>query len=408
MDTRQGARGESFLRIAVAFYLLSTSLGVLLRVFFLAPFSYPVFGNAVHAHSHTLYYGWGALGLFALVLGRSRADRALLAGITGISAATFVSFVHGGYWVPSIVISALSLLLWPAGATLVFRRLRGESSLSASYLRASMVYILLASVGAALRAVFMATDASAFAKSLAVFAFLHDFAWFFVFALLGLLLRIAPRLGLRLDERLLRWHFLVTIPLAWLGFPLGVPQGTEGILGAVARLATLALLVPGLLAAVALWKAGEGGRDAPRLALRWLAIWLALDVVLAALGAAGLAELALRSRHLAVLYLHVRLLGFFSLGLMFCVFARMGQLPRAAFTPGLWLHNLGLLVMLAGLALGGLPATGWRLTASLLGAALPVAAAGGVLAAAAGLLWFLQLLLAPRHAPLQDPAAVQR
>lgn len=221
------------------------------------------------------------------------------------------------------------------------------------------------------------------------------------------MLRIGPRLGLRVDERLLRWHFLATLPLAWLGFPLGVPQGSEGLLGAVARLSTVALLVPGLLGAAALWKAGEGGRDTLRLALRWLGFWLALDVVLAALGAAGLAELALRSRHLAVLYLHVRLLGFFSQGLMLCVFTRLRQESRSGFAPGLWLHNLGLVVMLVGLALAGAPATGWMLPQALLGAALPLAAAGGLVTASAGLLWFVQLH-ANRPSPLQDPTAVQR
>lgn len=393
-ERTHGRRGEGFLRFAVGFYLLSVALGVFLRAFFVAPFAYPVFGNAVHAHSHTLYFGWGALGVFALALERGRFERILLGGIVAISAATFVSFFHGGYWTPSIVISALSLLLWPTGAVLVSKRLRGERSLSATYLRAAMAYVLLASVAAAVRAVFVAIDASPLAKSLAVFAFLHDFAWFFVFALLGLLLRAAPGLGLRIDERLLAWHASLAIPLAWLGFPLGVHQGHEGLLGALARISTLVLVVPGALAAAALWKAGRGGRDGPHLVFRWLALWFALDALLAGLGAAGLAETALRSRHLAILYLHVRLLGFFTLGLMLCLFARCGRIAR--FAPGMWLHNFGLTTMLGGLAVAGLPGLGWTAPSTWLQAALFVAALGGAIAAAAGVLWFVRLFPSPR------------
>lgn len=393
------------LPIAVGFYVLATCLGVLLRLFFVAPFSFLDFGNAVHAHSHTLYFGWGALGLFALTLRAGRGARILLAAIAAISAATFVSFLEGGYSLPSIVISALSLLLWPAGALLVWRQHRGERSLAASFLRVSLAYLLLASLGAAMRAVFMATEASSLAKSLAVFAFLHDFSWFFVFALLGHLLQSAPRLGLRLDPRPLRGFLLAAAPLAWLGFPLGVHEGSEGFLGLVARGSTLLLLAPGLLAARALWMAGAG-KSAPHRAFRWLAAWLALDLVLAALGAAGLAELAHRSRHFVVLYLHVRLLGFFSLGLMLCAFAALR--PQAAgFGRGFRLHNVGLVVMLAGLGLAGLPATGLPLPSRLLGAALPTAALGGLVTASAGLTWLADLLR-PRPAALTDADLVQR
>lgn len=400
-----------FFPTAVGFYALSTGLGVLLRYFFVAPFTFLDFGNAVHAHSHTLYFGWGALGLFALSLeelgAKRRPARLFLGALTAISAATFVSFLEGGYSVPSIVLSAISLVVWPVGMVMVWRSTAGRSEPEAPFFRAAMIYLLLASLGAALRAVFMATEASSFAKSLAVFAFLHNFSWFFFFGLMGLLLRAAPKLGLSLDPRPLRIFLFFTASLAWLGFPLGVHQGSEGSLGLVARSSALLLLLPGLLAAKELWRAGKG-RSAPHLAFRWLGIWLGFDFILAAVGAAGLAELAHRSRHFVVLYLHVRLLGFFSLGLMLCLHAALRP-GAAGFGPGLWLHNLGLLVMLVGLALAGLPATGIALPPALLAAALPIAALGGLLTAAAGLLWLAQLFLAVRARPaLTDADLIQR
>lgn len=82
----------TFLRLSVGFYVLALALGLVLRVFFVAPFGGLVFQNAVHAHSHTLYFGWGALGILALAFDRLRASgkgvRALQWGIVGLSAAT--------------------------------------------------------------------------------------------------------------------------------------------------------------------------------------------------------------------------------------------------------------------------------------------------------------------------------
>lgn len=393
-----------FLPVAVGFYVLSTSLGVLLRYFFVSPFAFPVFGNGVHAHSHTLYFGWGALALFTLILlgigARGRLTRLFLGSIAAIAGASFVSFLEGGYSVPSIVISALSLVVWPIGLVVVWRLLRGHRELAASYFRTAMVYVLLASGGAATRAVFIATDASAYANSLAVFAFLQNFSWFFVFGLMGLLLRAADDLGIPVDRRGFRRFLVLAAPLAWLTFPLGVPQGSEGALGIAARIATILLVVPGTLGARALWRAGRSGSSAYHHAFRWLALWLGLDAILGAFGALGLSELALRSRHLAILYVHIRLVGFFSLGLMLCIFAR----ARLRFGPGLWTHNIGLCLMLGGLALGGAPAFGLDLPPLLPRLALGLAALGGLVTASAGILWLVQLLLAGRRGAEPSPA----
>lgn len=398
------------LLVPVGFYVLSTGLGVLLRFFFVRPFAFPVFGNGVHAHSHTLYFGWGALALFALMLralgSTGRLTRFFLGAVVAISAATFVSFLEGGYSTPSIVVSAISLLVWPVGVAEVWRRARARADLAAIYFRTAMAYVVFASLGAATRAIFIALDASAYAKSLAVFAFLHGFSWFFVFGVLGVLLHEAGAFGIRLDERSLALALKIAAPLAWLTFPLGVPQGSEGVLGLVARAASVVLLVFGLVAARALWRAGKEGRDAHHLAFCWLGFWLGLDASLAAVGALGLSELAVRSRHLAILYLHVRLVGFVSLGVMLAIFA--GR--RSPFGPGMWLHNLGLLVMLAGLGVAGLPATGWSIPPLLLRLSLPVAAVGGAVTALAGAVWLVQLVAERRSArsALADRAAVPR
>jgi len=52
--------------LSLALYVLATSLGLLLRVSFIQPLPWLHFGHALHAHSHTLYFGWAGLGLLTL------------------------------------------------------------------------------------------------------------------------------------------------------------------------------------------------------------------------------------------------------------------------------------------------------------------------------------------------------
>ncbi|NMO23650.1 hypothetical protein, partial [Pyxidicoccus fallax] len=49
---------RTFLTLSLAFYVLAIGLGLLLRVSFLQPLPWLHFGHALHAHSHTLYFGW--------------------------------------------------------------------------------------------------------------------------------------------------------------------------------------------------------------------------------------------------------------------------------------------------------------------------------------------------------------
>ena len=57
---------RTFLSLSLALYVLATSLGLLLRVSFIQPLPWLHFGHALHAHSHTLYFGWAGLGLLTL------------------------------------------------------------------------------------------------------------------------------------------------------------------------------------------------------------------------------------------------------------------------------------------------------------------------------------------------------
>ncbi len=374
------ARG--YLRTALGYYLLATGLGLLLRAAFVTPLlSWLPFGKALHAHSHTLYFGWVGLAVFALAFDRlgplGRAERWALGLIHAISLASFVAFLHGGYARPAIIVSALSLGVWLYAAGLLARRLRGKEGVGFAYLRVGLVYLALAVVGALSRVgLLVAGVKDARLGQLTVFAFLHCFAWFFVFGVIGLLVLHAPALGVHFGERPLRRQLKWMGALAWLTFPLGVVGGSEGALGWVARAAALGLVYPGLLWVRTLLQAARPAERPVRAALQWVALWFLLKVLMEGAGGLGLAELATRLRHPAILFLHVLLLGVVSGGLLLPLLLQMGRRPLPRL--GLHLHHGGLAVMSAGLGLSAAAPAGWLPGGTLLlRAGLLLAAAGG-------------------------------
>ncbi len=377
MSTRLHA---PFVRIALGFYVLALSLGVLLRISFVHPLPGLQFTFAVHAHSHTLYFGWAGLTVVALALrsvgASGRFPRWVLTSLTLLAAATFGVFLHSGYSPLGIAVSALSLPVWLCAGVAWFRAARGHRELGTTFLQVGFVYGGLAMLGAVARVVLLAVQVSdPVYGRLAVFAFLHNFAWFFLFAVTGLLVRHLVSRGTAVDERLLRWTLRLAAPAAWLTFPLGVAGATEGVLGVLARLALVPVAASGAVLAVALWRAADG--DWP---LRWLSGWAATKAVLDVAGVLGLASLAASARHPAILYLHVELVGFVTGGLLLVTSARgRGSLALH------WGHHLGLAVMVLGLgltslvAMGLLPPEGWmRLS-------LWLAVAGGAAILLAGL-----------------------
>lgn len=378
-----------FLPIALAIYVLATTLGLLIRFAVLVPMPWLPIAHAIHAHSHTLYFGWLGLAIlvlaFQLVEEAGRFHRILFGTIAVLSVCAFGTFLHGGYAGPSIVVSTLFLFVWAVAVVRWWRAARGRSGLAFSYLRVAMAYLVIASLGAWARVVVLAMKvADPLPGKLAVFAFLLNFAWFFVFAVVGLLVAWAPKLGLRFDERLLRRHLAFAAPIAWVTFPLGVVGGAEfGLLGAVARWAALLLIIPGGLLAWALWKAARGAPARLGGAVGWLALWYALKTAMEAAGAFGLSDRAVAARHPAILYLHVFLLGFVTLALLLPVLHELGRAPGRL----VFFHCGGIVVLAVGLVILGGPTFGITAFGPWLMTGFRLAAFGGVLSYLAGWGW---------------------
>ncbi|MCC6333737.1 MAG: hypothetical protein IT380_07095 [Myxococcales bacterium] len=393
---------ERFLRLSLGLLLLATGLGLLLRLALVVPVPFLVFSHALHAHSHTLYFGWAALALFTLFFERVGASdaavRRALWLVVAVSLATFVAFLHSGYGRPGVLVSASSLGVWGVVVTLFLRRARGRRELDVAWLRVAAWYVVVA-VGAALaRVALLVTKQDALWGQLAVAAFLTTFAGFFLFGLVGLFARFLAERGAPLDERLLRWQLWWMTPLTALTFPLGVPGAMQTPLGPLSRVAAVALVVPAALWVANLWSASRHLASTVRLVVRSVAVAWALKAILETGAAFGLTALAASSRHAVILLLHLVLLGVVSAALLLLLGQRLGRPSPGA----LLVHQFGVAVMTAGLLLVvGATTAGWP--GGRLGLWLAFAG-GAVVVAADGVLTALLL----RRAVHLGPSAARR
>lgn len=348
---------------ALGLLLLGVGLGAVLRVGQLTPLGLHV-GNATHAHSHTLYWGWAGLGLFALFFERigltGRWVKLVLGALALQALATFFVFLRFGYGTPGVVLSAATLVPFLAAVVLFLSGARGMRGGDLPFLRAAVVYVVLGYVSALSRVVLKVRGVDdPFLAALAVHLFLGTFGAFFVLGVMGLTVRAlggAPGrllgVGLGVGAPLLAWPSVLTVP------------GVEGTtLGTFVRLAAVVMLVPGAAWSAWVWQHSAGRAD------RWLwrsaaAAWT-LGVLLFALVASGALKELVLLRHAVVLVVHLQTLGVVSASLLLLLELKRRQ---PAFT-ALWLHQGALAVMLVGLGVAAL----WPGTSGL-----ALAAAGGV------------------------------
>lgn len=330
-------------RTAAAAYVAATLLGVTMRMDLAGLPSGIPFDHLLHAHSHTLYFGWGALGLLGVLLSEPSAGwlRLAVRGALIVVPALFVGFLATGYHPVTIAISTMAMLTWYVVALGWWRHLDAVPATARLALRIGLMYLIGSSLGVWALAAIQANDGSALAETLAIHAFLLGFGWFLVFALVGALLHRADRAGWLFDDRAVRRTIRWWAAVAWVTFPLGVAGGPEVWgLGPASRAAGLILLAPGVWWVKALWGAATGP---DRILFRASAAWFALTTVTtAAVGLAGTSAIAAGGRQGVVIHLHALFVGFVTplLALLLC---------RQAVRTPLLVHHAGLTVMLAGL-----------------------------------------------------------
>ena len=279
-----------------------------------------------HAHSHLMYFGWVTPALFALIAQRlfslGRAERAggrVIGAAFGLALLSFPAFLLYGYGpaqvgsarIPlSVIASGLNVLAWYAfAAVYLYARRSAAGTALVRQLDVAVAFLVLSTLGAWGLPVVVATGGSEAVQSALTHLFLDAFSegWF-VLGVLGL--AVADATLNETSARVVRaasWVVAAGVPFV---FALGMPSvhvpATFAVLARVGG-----VLVGGglLVAAAALW---PRVRRLWRVALVLLAVKAAGQVGVALWPGGGWAGLpAFR-----ILYLHLMLLGFVTLGLV--------------------------------------------------------------------------------------------
>lgn len=362
------------LAAALGLLLLGVGLGAALRLGQVTPVDLNV-GNATHAHSHTLYWGWAGLALFTLFFERvgatGRWARGVLAALAAQGLATFGVFLHSGYGRLGVVLSALTLVPFLAAVVTFFWAARAQRGADLAFLRGAAAYVVIAYVSALSRVVIKVSQHDdPLLAALAVHLFLGAFGAFFVLGVMGLTVRAlrkppGPWLGvvLGVSAPLLMWPSVLTVP------------GLEGSpIAALARWSAVVLLVPA--AAWSAWVFQASAASSERWLWRSAAFAWSLGVVLFALMATGaLHELSV-SRQAVVLAVHLQTLGVVTSSLLLLIELRGAR----SSTRALWLHQVGIALMLSGLGLAAVRPGRTGLVLAALGGVSVVAAQAWVAA----------------------------
>lgn len=314
-------------RGALAFFVLAALTGAFFRFAVAqgALFGFDL-GNVRHAHSHAMYFGWGTPALMALVARQlprlgARPVRGAGAAI-GVAFATallaYPPFLFFGYSVAvvgearlplSMMAAGVNVIAWYAFAGLYLRARRGTpASLPLRLLDLSLVFLLLATGGAWGITLLQPLDVEAPALSAAfihVFLDLFSEGWF----VLGVLGLVAAEVGLA--GRRAAWGVRLLAAGLPFTFALGMaPSLVPPLFAGLARGGGALVGVGTLLVVGELWV--RAPRGLWRFALACLATKALAEVAVSVMPGTGWGS----HPQLRILYLHLMLLGFVSVGLV--------------------------------------------------------------------------------------------
>jgi hypothetical protein len=419
------AWSRPWLRVALFALVLSASTGVLLRFGLTQgmPAWATNYGAVRHAHSHLMYFGWGTLGIMALIWGllplqtarpRPRWAGAQLALTALLSLLSFPAFWANGYGETEIFGRSLPLGSMAAAINglpwflflalyLVATWKLPVRSLAVQLWDWALVLLMLASAGAMALGVQVALNVeSSVLRNASLHIFLDLFAtgWF-TLAMLGLLWAWlgtpARATGMEgsVGAQPAAWlpTMAVALPLV-MTFVLGMSPAA--VSPAAFWVAVLANLVAALLLAGHLRALLAQRRGLPRLALFGLAFFTIYLLTAVVVLVPGIWRVAVGGQ-LRVFYLHNLLLGFMSsilLGMVLQV-VRGVRAPRAGrdwptwAVEWLWMVGVGVMIF----ALLGLGMTRWISISAILW--LRLAAWSSLLPATAAV---LAMLLPARQA----------
>jgi hypothetical protein len=201
--------------IAVALFVLSAFLGLLIRWSFVFPSALISYKNFVQGHSHVAFLGWGYLAVFGLILHtfipkhtwNNTFKISIIIAVISIFLMLF-SFPFSGYKAFSIVLLVVCGVSSYILSFNILKHLNGSNA-STKLIRFSIYYYLISS----LATWFLVFVIIKFGKSNlyynTIYFYLHFlYNGFFVFALFGLLFKVFENQKIKISEKYKKLFFM--------------------------------------------------------------------------------------------------------------------------------------------------------------------------------------------------------
>lgn len=318
---------QPWLIAGVWWFVVIAAIGTIMRGVLAIGFSLPLpFQYLLHAHSHVAFFGW----MGSILMGMYYSLLPILTGISParrwgtslhfwllqvLSAGALVSFLAQGYGVFSIILSTCHLFLWYYFAWRLRTQFRSEQVRSSPVLllmKLSVGMLVLSSLGTwSLPYVVINAADTVFLKQMSVDFFVHTFAdgWLLSGVLAVVLLAVRAKLpSNRLPQ--FRFNLALSIPAIILSsirsvaveFPVPVQMVVLG-----------AGVVLGVLHLHMIWLFRE---SLQRLGFRLFAVFLVVKVAMEFIPILPGGTELMANRLLLVAYLHTKLLGIASVGIV--------------------------------------------------------------------------------------------
>ena len=237
---------------AIANFLLTALIGILLRYNTLIPIKALTERFWVHAHSHVGFLGWIFIALvilgFGLLLPKSakinrRVYRLMIylqVSIIGM----LVTFPFMGYAAPSILFSTFHMVLSMVYVWM-FYKYADKNELSNKFMKAGLIFMLVSGLGPlALGPIIVGGYRGTDWYDMAIYFYLHfQYNGWFTMAIFALLIKLLERSGLLISpetgKQLYRYlviGIIMTLALSFLGFGLKIYTISIGVIGALFQL----------------------------------------------------------------------------------------------------------------------------------------------------------------------------
>ena len=327
--------------IALGYFLLVGLLGILLRLFFIAPIP----GNfrfIVHAHSHIALLGWVYIGLITIIyklyyteVDRSRTYMRIFWFTNLTIIGMLVTFPFQGYALFSITFSTLFLFASYFLSWFFLKNIPVHYKGSSSYkcIKASLIFLVFSSIGPwAIGGVMATLGNTSIWYKLSIYFYLHfQYNAWFILALTGIFFYLLEKAGLSINKKEFRIFFLLLIWAIILSFFLSVlwvnPPVIFYLLAGAGALLQIAALVKFFFLIGPAWSAfKKKATPFVKLLLNIAWIFLIIKVIMQLLTALPyFASLSYRFTDFVIGYLHLVFLGIISIAL-FAFLVQLGLL----------------------------------------------------------------------------------